>query len=142
MNDAVCGSTNGQKHPDRIFKRFSGHDLVWHGVGLGQADSLGAGQLGHTQTISVNCGNGGAAGKTHPERFRDTGHCAGSAHHRTRAGGHGEVVLDLRNFRVCGLARTVASPEPAAIGASTEPLAAISTRHHGSRHELNGGNAG
>ena len=42
VNDAVCGSTDGQKHPDRIFKRFSGHDLVWHAIGLRQADSLGA----------------------------------------------------------------------------------------------------
>ena len=141
VDDAVGRSTDGKEHSHRILERLSRHDLGRHCSRLSKPNSLSAGRLGDAQAIGMNCRNCSAAGQAHSESFRNAGHRAGRTHHRAGPCGHGETVLDLGNFLAGDFARTIARPEPAAVGAGSEPLTVISTCHHGSDYKLNGRNA-
>ena len=139
VNDGIRRTANRQQHAQRVLDRLTGHDSLrrdTRGRELYRSRPRG---FGKTQAICVNGGNGSAARKAHAERFGKTRHRARGAHHRARARGHGEVVLDAVDFGAADLSRAVSRPEPAAIGTCAEALTAVTPGHHRSDDELDGG---
>ena len=72
--------------------------------------------FGHAQPVGMYRRDRRAVGQTHAQRFCNTGHGAGSAHHRAGPSGRGEIAFHFVDAGRVDAARTVARPEPAAIG--------------------------
>ncbi len=120
---------------NRVLDRLLVHDAVGRQVRTDQFDRRGAGRFGGAQAVGMHGGNGRSPRQDHSERFRDAGHRRGRSHHRAGAGGGGELAFDFRDFLVVDLAGTILRPETPAVSAGAQPLAAMTSGHHGARHQ-------
>ena len=108
-------------------------DPVRREVRADQLHRRRAGRLRRAQPIGMHGRDRRGAGQNETERLGDAGHGGGRAHHGAGAGGHRELAFDLRDFLVVDLAGAIARPEASAIGAGTEPLAAVTARSSSGR---------
>ena len=130
MNYRIGRAADRQQHAQRILHRIFVDQRPGRERGADQLDRRGAGRLGGAQAVGVHGGNCRGAGQAHAERLGEAGHGRGGAHHRAGAGRHRKLAFDLRNLFGIDIAGAVARPETPAVGAGTEPFAAIASGHH------------
>ena len=138
MDDPVGRAADRLQHHHGIADRPRRDDLPRpRAAGDSHGGGEVAGGLRQAQTLGMDAGDGGAAGKRQAEGLGDEGHGAGGAHHHAGAGRGRQAAADRLDFGRIDLAGPEAAPEAAAIGAGAQHLALVMAddhRPHGDDH--------
>ena len=130
VHESVRRAADRLQGDERVVERVAAHDPLRAEVLGRDLDGPSPRALGEALPIRVHGGDGRAPRQHHAERLRHAGHGAGGPHHHAGPGGGGEPVVHVLDLGVVELSRPVHAPEPAAVGARPEPLAAVVPGHH------------
>ena len=138
VDDAVGRAAERMQDREAVAERRRGEEVGdGRAAGLGERDGAAAGRLGEADPLGRGGGRRAGHGQGEAHRLDEAGHRARRAHHRAGADRGDQAVTDLGDLACVDLAGAEAAPDPAAVGAGAEALAAVAAGVHraGGEHD-------